>query len=383
MIIYISFISLGLPDSLLGAAWPVMYPSLHMPISGAGVLSMVIAGGTILSSLMSARLVRRFGTGRVTVMSVGMTAAALLGFSAAPGFGPLCLCAVPLGLGAGSVDSALNHFVALHYKAHHMSWLHCFWGLGATAGPFVMSFFLLRGSWRQGYGTMGVLQVVLVAVLVATLPLWSRAAAQTRTEEQDEAPLPCAALLRLPGVKQVLLGFFCYCAVESTVGLWAGSYLVTHRGLAADVAAQWAAVFYLGITLGRLVCGFLTMRLPGRVLVRSGQGMIVLGIAVLLLPLPRSMAGAGLFLIGVGCAPIYPSLIHDTPAHFGRAHSQALMGLQMACAYVGSTFAPPLFGLIAQAGGMELLPAYVLALVGVMTVMVTSMNRAVAVRAQQ
>ncbi|MEG2097156.1 MAG: MFS transporter [Pseudoflavonifractor sp.] len=379
VIIYISFISLGLPDSLLGAAWPVMYGQLSMPISGAGLLSMVIAGGTIISSLWSAKLIARLGTGKVTAISVAMTAGALLGFSLAPNFPLLCLCAVPLGLGAGAVDSALNNFVALHYQARHMSWLHCFWGLGATAGPFVLSLFLSRGSWRGGYGIIGGFQVVLVAVLLLCLPLWQRGASGQLGAEECSGPAPSnLALLRLPGVRQVLLAFFCYCALESTTGLWAGSYLVAHRGLSAEAAAQWAAGFYLGITLGRFVCGFLTLRLAGRRLVGLGQAVIVLGVAALLLPLPQGLAGIGLFLIGLGCAPIYPSLLHDTPIHFGPEHSQALMGLQMAGAYVGSTLAPPLFGLMAQGGGMELLPVYLLVLVGIMVAMVAGLNRAVA-----
>lgn len=377
IIIYISFISLGLPDSILGSVWPSVYQELSVPISYAGILFMLIAGGTIVSSIFSDRLIKRFGTGRVTAASVLMTACALLGFSFSKSYAELCLYAIPLGLGAGSVDTALNNYVANHYKARHMSWLHCFWGVGATMGPIVMSMCLLRfNSWRAGYLTIGVIQCILAAILLISLPLWKHALSNCSSEKVHKNPsIKFNALLHLPGAKQALASFFCYCAIEATAGLWGSSYLVIVRHIPPETAAQWIALFYLGITLGRFLSGFMTFRLSNRQMIRIGEVLLVAGILLIALPLDNRLLLGGFFLLGFGCAPIYPSLLHDTPANFGRERSQSIMGIQMACAYIGSTFMPPLFGLLASKGGYALLPFYIGALLLLMIVMIESLNK--------
>ena len=363
-VIYLSFISLGLPDSLLGAAWPVMYGELGVPVSGAGVISMIIALGTVVSSLKSDALTRALGAGRVTAISVGLTAAALFGFSVSGSFWMLCLWAVPYGLGAGSVDAALNNYVALHYASRHMSWLHCMWGLGASIGPYIMGYALTAGrGWGAGYRYIAVMQMVLALILVLSLPLWKRGGGSA-------APVPGrAAGLRqvaaMPGAKAVMLSFFCYCALEQTAGLWAASYLTLSRGFTAEDAAGMAAMFYLGITGGRALSGFVTMKLSDTQMTRLGFSVIAVGIAVMFVPAPAA-ASAALVLIGLGCAPIYPCMIHATPARFGAERSQSVIGVQMASAYVGTLAMPPLFGLVARHVTSALLPAYLLALLAVM-----------------
>lgn len=369
-IIYLAFISLGLPDSLLGSAWPSMYPLLGVPVSHAGILSMIISFGTIVSSLNSDRLTRALGAGRVTAISVGMTAAALFGFSVSTQFWMLCLWAVPYGLGAGSVDAALNNYVALHYESRHMSWLHCMWGIGTMVSPMVMGRVLAGGGpWTAGYRYIALFQIALTAVLFLSLPLW-----QKRTDETAEggtAPqaLSLGQVFRLPGAKEVMLCFFCYCALETTAGLWASSYLTLTRGVAADTAASFASLFYIGITAGRAACGFLTLKLSDTQMIRLGQGVLAVGVAALLVPGPQLLALAGLVLVGVGCAPIYPSIIHATPDHFGADRSQAVIGIQMASAYVGNLVMPPLFGLLANNITPALFPFYLLALLVLMVVM--------------
>ena len=367
-VIYLSFISLGLPDSLLGSAWPVMHAELGVPTSWAGIISVIISMGTVVSSLQSDRLTKRLGAGRVTAASVGLTAAALFGFSASGSFWGLCLWAIPYGLGAGSVDAALNNYVALHYASRHMSWLHCMWGLGAAIGPYIMGL-ALSGSagWQMGYRYISLLQIVLTAVLAATLPLWRVHQRAGGGAEQDARPLTLSQILRIPGAKEVMAAFFCYCALEQTAILWSSSYLHLHRGVPAETAAGYAGLFFLGITAGRALSGFLTMKLSDPQMIRLGQGVIALGALTLLLPLHESAALAGLVLVGLGCAPIYPCVIHSTPDHFGADKSQAVIGVQMASAYVGTCLMPPLFGLIASYVTPGLLPLYLLAILAVMT----------------
>jgi fucose permease len=376
VIIYIAFISLGLPDSILGSAWPLMYGDLQVPISYAGIISMVIAGGTILSSLFSDKLIRRFGTGVVTSISVAMTAMALLGFSFSHSFLLLCLWGIPYGLGAGSVDAALNNFVALHYKSRHMSWLHCFWGVGATAGPYIMGLFLVNGfQWNSGYQAIGIIQIVLVVCLTISLPLWKSKSKASEDEAQEVQSISLRDTIKLPGAKAILIAFFCYCALESTTGLWASSYMVLHKGIDAKTAATWASLFYLGITIGRFICGFITDRVGSKYMVRIGQGIAGVGVLFLLIPAGGIVTLMGLILIGLGCAPIYPSLIHETPSNFGADKSQSIMGMQMACAYVGTTFMPPIFGAIAEHISIRLYPVYLIIFVVAMIIMVERMNK--------
>ena len=362
VIIYLSFISLGLPDSLLGAAWPSMYPQLGVPVSYAGAISMIIALGTVISSLQSDRLTRKLGTGKVTAISVATTALALFGFSVSRSFWMLCLWAIPYGLGAGSVDASLNNYVALHYESKHMSWLHCMWGIGATVGPYIMGWALTGGlGWNRGYRIISLLQIGLTAILIFSLPLWKgRPQPADGASAEATGPLSLRQIVRIPGVREVMLCFFGYCSVEQTAGLWAASYLTLYRGVAPETAASFASLFFLGITVGRALSGFITLKLDDVKMVRLGLGIILLGVLIMLLPLGQTISLAGLILIGLGCAPIYPCLIHATPAHFGADRSQAIIGVQMASAYVGTCLMPPVFGLIAGALSTALLPVYLL-----------------------
>ena len=359
-IIYLAFISLGLPDALLGSAWPSMYVQFGVPVSYAGAISMIIAVGTVVSALMSDALTRRLGTGRVTAISVLLTAAALFGFSISSSFWMLCLWAVPYGIGAGCVDAALNNFVALHYASRHMSWLHCMWGIGASVGPYVMGYALSGGhGWPAGYRYIAVIQAALTVILLLSLPMWKRGVQAAQDgEEQGERP-GFRALIRTPGAKSIMLAFFCYSAIENTSGLWASSFLVLHHGISEELAARFASLFYIGITAGRALCGFITAKLSDTSMIRLGQGVLLLGAALLIVPVNEA-ALAGLVLIGLGCAPIYPSIIHSTPEHFGASRSQAMIGLEMASAYTGTTLMPPLFGLIANHIDVGLLPCFLL-----------------------
>lgn len=372
VIIYLSFISLGLPDSLLGSAWPAMYPQLQVPVSYAGMLSMIIAIGTVVSSLQSDRLTRRLGTGKVTAASVAMTAIALFGFSVSGSFAELCLWAVPYGLGAGSVDASLNNYVALHYKSRHMSWLHCMWGVGASAGPYIMGYIMTGGgTWNGGYRSIAVIQAVLTAALFFSLPLWKERpvlSAESGKAAGTKA-LSLKEVLKILGVKEILICFFCYCALEQTTGLWASSYLTLYKSVPAETAAKYASMFYIGITLGRAVSGFVTMKLNDIQMIRLGQGLIGCGIAILLLPAGAAASLVGFVVIGLGCAPIYPCVIHSTPEHFGADKSQAIIGIQMASAYVGTCLMPPVFGLIADYITVALLPGYLLVILVFMIVM--------------
>ena len=376
-IIYLAFISLGLPDSLLGSAWPTMYIQFDVPISCAGIISMIIAGGTIISSLQSDRLTKWLGTGRVTAISVATTAVALLGFSFTHSFRVLCLWAIPYGLGAGSVDASLNNYVALHYKSRHMSWLHCMWGVGATTGPYIMGIALSAGhGWNMGYRYIGVIQMILTAVLIFSLPLWKGRTEEAEVEELQTDPaengkkvLSVREILKISGAREVMICFFCYCALEQTTGLWASSYLNLHKGIPAETAATFASLFFIGITVGRAISGFVTMKLNDIQMIRLGQGIIVAGIVAMILPGSNILAMAGLILIGLGCAPIYPCVIHSTPAHFGADKSQAIIGVQMAFAYIGTMLMPPLFGLIARRISVALLPFYLFVILVVMIIM--------------
>ena len=375
IVIYAAFISLGLPDSLLGAAWPVMRLQIGAPLAFAGVISMIISGGTILSSLLSERLIRRLGTGVVTACSVALTAAALLGFSLSGAAWMLCLWAVPYGLGAGAVDAALNNYVALHYASRHMSWLHCFWGVGASIGPYIMSAWLTRsGSWQGGYRTIAGIQAALTAALFLTLPLWRGRDSAAEAAEQRRA-LGVRGALRVSGVPYILTAFFAYCGAESTTGLWASTFLTETRSIAPEAAAGFASLFYLGITFGRFLNGFVADRLGDRRMIRMGTCLMALGMGMLMLPGPAFLATAGLLVIGLGCAPVYPSIIHATPDNFGRENSQAIIGIQMASAYLGSTLMPPLFGLIANHISVHLYPFFLAVFAVLLLGMTEQLNR--------
>ena len=366
LIIYCAFISLGLPDALLGSAWPVMQPEFGVAYAFAGWISMLISAGTILSSLFATRLLGKFGIGRVTAVSVAMTAMALFAFAQAPAFPWLVLAAIPLGLGAGAVDAGLNAFVAEHYESKHMSWLHSFWGLGALSGPFLLSAILAReGNWRSGYMLIGSIQTVLVMALFLILPWWGKippraAGGPTPT---PGAHRPWLYPLQVRGVKTALWVFFCYCGIEATLGLWGASFLINARGLEPALAARWVSYYYAGITMGRILTGFLTYKVSNQGLIQAGCVAILAG--VLLLPFPPPFALAGFLLAGIGCAPIFPCMLHATPERFGAADSQAIMGFQMAVAYAGTTVLPPAFGFLASESSLSPLPFFLFACVAI------------------
>ena len=370
-LIYVSFISLGLPDSLLGSAWPQMQESLGVSLSLGGVISFLITASTILSSLVSHQVIQRFGTGAVTMCSVAMTALALFGFSLSNSFLALCLWAIPYGLGAGSVDAALNNFVALHCKAKHMSWLHCFWGIGATGGPYIMGLCLSRGiGWQAGYRTISFLQMALTLILLLSLPLWKKQELPLSGGETVRPQTPqWGKLLKRPSVKAALTAFFFYSALELTTGLWGSSYMVAVRGISPETAAKWISLFYLGITAGRFFSGFLTLRFSDDAMVRLGEGTAIVGIILMLLPLHNLFLCLGLILTGLGCAPIYPSLLHATPQRFGKSLSQSLMGTQMAISYLGSTTMPPVSGFLSEKISMGLYPILLLVFALCMTIL--------------
>lgn len=368
MMIYLSFISLGLPDSMLGSAWPAMNVSLNAPLWGAGLVQMLISFCTIISSLNSAKLIRRFGTGKLTAISVATTALALLGFSLAKNYAFLLLMAVPLGLGAGAVDAGLNNYVALHCEAKHMSWLHCFWGVGTIIGPMILSAVLrVGGSWATGYRAVGLIQCAVSALLFATLGMWKRSSIQQ--EEHGAKALSVWEVLSLPGAKAGMVTFLCYCAVESTLGLWGATYISQVRGVDEATAASFGAMFYIGITVGRAISGFMAMKLLPKQMVRVGQALLALGCIFMMIPAGSTLSGIGLVVCGLGCAPIYPNIIQDTPVNYGTENSQAAIGVQMAFAYVGSTFLPSIFGVLAGVGGYGLLPYFAISICVLMTVL--------------
>ena len=374
-VIYLAFISLGLPDSLLGSAWPSMYPEFGVSVSMAGAVSMIVSVGTIVSSLMSDRITKRLGTGLVTALSVSMTAVALFGFSVSGSVWQLMLWAVPYGLGAGSVDAALNNYVAIHYASRHMSWLHCMWGVGALTGPYIMGWTLTTsGGWQGGYRIIFLVQMILALIIFISLPLWKKKAGMNKdsaaiAEEEKKKPLSLIEIVKIDGVVHILLMFFCYCALEATAMLWASSYMVLHSGIDAKTAAFFASLFFIGLTLGRAVNGFLTFRFTDTQMIRTGSVLIAIGGVLMLLPFGKVMTITGLIVMGIGCAPIYPCIIHTTPVLFGAERSQAIIGVQMASAYVGSCLMPPLFGLIVNHISASLFPVYILAFLVLMVVM--------------
>lgn len=370
-LIYISFISLGLPDSVLGAAWPTIYPEFGVPFSYAGLISAIISVGTITSSLFSDKLTRRLGTGKLTAFSVASTALALFGFSLSHSFLALCILAIPYGLGAGSVDAALNNYVAVHYKSRHMSWLHCFWGVGASLGPYIMGYTLSGGqTWNIGYRYIAIIQIVLSFVLLISIPLWKhRIVVPAVDGSLDDRELSLREILSIKGAKEVMLFFFSYCAVEQVMIVWSGTYLNLHKGYSAEAVASLAGMYCLGLTIGRGISGFVTMKLDDTSMIRLGIGIMTVGVFILMLPGSPEMALAGLALVGLGSAPVYPCVIHSTPGHFGADKSQAIVGVQMASAYTGTCIMPPIFGVVADNLGVHLLPYFSLGIIAVMVFM--------------
>lgn len=367
VIIYAAFISLGLPDALLGAGWPVMQPEFGVPISWMGAVSLLISAGTVVSSLLSDRITRKFGTGVVTTFSVAMTAVAIVGFGTSRFYWLLCFWAIPYGLGAGSVDACLNNFVALHYSGKHMSWLHCMWGLGAATGPYIMSAAIaFFNNWRLGYWGIGVIQIVLMSCLFISLPIWKKSGESLEEAAEQGAPLSLKQIFSMPGAKALIVTFFCYCAMEQTAGQWAACYFFGHLHLTEELSALLASIYYSGITVGRFINGFLTVRFSDRTLVHMGCGLIGTGLLIMLIPGSWLFAVLGMLLIGFGSAPIYPCIIHATPKFFGATNSQAVIGVEMASAYVGICVMPPIFGFVADLVGIWIFPIFLLLITSVM-----------------
>ena len=373
-IIYLAFISLGLPDSLLGSAWPTIRAEFDVPLSYMGLVSMIISGGTIISGLVSERLTKKFGTRVVTTVSVLLTAIALFGFSSANEFYQMCLWGIPYGLGAGAIDAALNNYVALHYNSRHMSWLHCFWGVGTIISPYIMSYALTHTVWTDGYRMVSYIQFVIVAVLILTLPLW-KIHKSAGAEENNTEVLGLKGALKIKGVPYLLIGFFAYCAAEATAMLWTSSYMEGTQGATKDEAAALGALFFIGITVGRFFAGFITDKLGDNRMIRLGTGIALVGVLCTALPL-KTVAIIGFIIIGLGCAPIYPCVIHSTPNNFGAENSQGIIGIQMASAYVGSTFMPPVFGLIANHISLKLMPVYLAFFLILLLVMLSKTEKA-------
>lgn len=365
-LIYAAFISLGLPDSLIGSGWPAMHSDLGIPVSYMGIITMIVSGGTIISSLFSDRLTKKFGTRVVSVVSVFFTAIALFGFSFSNKFWMLIVFAIPYGLGAGAIDAALNNYVALYYKAKHMSWLHCFWGVGTIISPFVMSYALTASTWHTGYRIVGFIQLGIAILLLFTLPIWK---VNKNTAGVTQKNIGLLEAVKIKGVPFLLIGFFAYCAAEATAMVWASTYFAEVKGISAGQAAQYASLFYIGITVSRFISGFVSEKLGDRKLIIIGTAILTCGIALLLIPAPTGVAIAGFVVVGFGCGPIYPCIIHSTPYNFGAENSGSIIGIQMASAYVGSTFMPPLLGLLGNKIDFSILPVYILIFFILMIVM--------------
>ncbi len=363
-VIYLAFISLGLPDSLLGSAWPVLHQTLSVPVSYAGFVTMIISGGTIISSLSSDFLIKKLRTGWVVAISVALTAVAMFGFSTAKTFYALCLWAIPYGLGAGAIDSALNNYVALHYSSRHMSWLHCFWGVGAVASPYIMSYALTHSSWTQGYRIVSYIQFGLTCVMLAALPLWRANDKNDVATEETPSEKPKSnifTIFKIAGVPFILVGFFAYCSLESTAMVWASTFLVNTKGISVELGAALGSLFYIGMAVGRFITGFFAKKFGDRNLIRLGYGVVILSLILILLPVKENLvAFVGFVMLGLGCAPIYPAFIHSTPDNFGKENSQSIIGVQMAFAYVGTTFMPPLFGVLAEKVNISLMPYWLM-----------------------
>ena len=364
VVIYIAFIGLGIPDSLFGTAWPAIYTSFGLPVGAASAVTLLISASTVISSLLSTRAIRRFGTGWVTAVSTAMTAAALLGFSFSANLLWLCLFSVPLGLGAGAVDSALNNYVALHYRASHMSFLHCVYGIGVSLSPYLLSL-ALSGSdgWRGGYRSVFWLQLAITAITLLALPLWKRAGRSVPSPDAEVSrSIGLMQAVRIPGVRVAWLVFIGSCALEYTCGVWGSTFLTGAKGMPVDAAARAITFYYIGMAAGRFLSGVLSGKLSARQLLHLGQGITLAAVFLLAFAQPAALAGFALFMIGLGNGPVFPNMIHLTPTHFGADASQAVMGTQMAASYLGIMLMPPLFGLIAQAGGIRFFPLYLLAM---------------------
>lgn len=368
VIIYIAFIALGLPDSLLGSAWSVIRTDLGADMGAAGVIYFMSAISTVVSSFFSSRILHKFGTAKVTTVSILLTSIALFGYSAAPNIYIMLLSATLLGFGAGSVDAALSGFIAMHYEARHMSWLHSFWGIGAMTGPLVMSLFLKNnGNWRGGYTVVALILFAVVVILAVSFPIWK--IFESRLDSSaSEKYMTNKMAIRLRGVKPAMAVMLLYTGAEATMGLWIATFLIECRGVSAEDAAAFSALFYIGIISGRIIAGFLTFKLSSLSLIKYGALVSAVGLAVIVIFPFAPVSVAAVFLTGFGGAPIYPSIVQLTPARFGEKAAQSIVGLEMTSAYIGSSFLPMIIGFIGSRLGMWLVPVILLALVVLMNV---------------
>ncbi len=374
VVIYISFIGLGLPDAVFGAALPSIHETLGIPLSLAGLVAMIISAGTIISSFYSDKIIKKFGVAKIVIYSTAITAIALFGFSKSINLFCLCFWAIPYGLGAGCIDSALNNYVALNYKSKHMNWLHCSWGIGAATGPIIMGQVLSYGlGWEKGYLTIAIMQTVLTIILFSSKNLWTKN--ENSNSEIEISDKSKKEIIKIAGVKEVLVGFFCYCALETSCGLWAASYLTLHCNFTVERAATFASMFYIGITFGRFLSGFISLKLSDKNMIKLGQSLIILGVILLIFSRNNIVTVIGLCSIGLGCAPIYPALIHSAPDNFGKDVSQSVIGMQMASAYIGTTFVPPLFGILQKYIGIEFYPAFLTVIAVTMIIFTQKANR--------
>ena len=359
-VIYLIFISLGLPDSLLGSGWPKMQVVFGVPSSYAGYVSMAISFMTIISALLSPRMIRRFHTKWIVIVSICLTVLGLLGFSICGQYWMLFLFAVPYGLGAGSIDAAVNHYVANHYKSSVMNFLHCFYGVGAVISPWIMSLALRVARWNEGYRWTAYIQMGILLVCILSLPLWKKNENQDETENRNSAGIK--ETLKVPGVVLTLIAFFAYCSGEATCFLWVPSYFAgTKVGLNDETIASFGSLIFGRLMLGRLISGFISNKLGDRLLIRIGIAVELVGILLVFLPVENYLVAAiGFVVIGTGMGPVYPAIQHMAPANFGKRHSAAVIGLQMASAYIGSTFMPMVFGNIQQAVGIWIMPVYLI-----------------------
>lgn len=364
-LIYVSFISLGLPDAMLGAAWPSMSITLGKSLADLGLVSMLSTLGAVISSFFSSKLIDRFGTGKVMAGSVLLTALGLLLYSLSRSYFLVCLLAFPLGMGGGAVDSGLNGFVARNYKASHMSWLHFMWGVGATLGPIIIGLGIRQtGSWPRGYLTAAILQGVLLLILLFSLPLWKKAEKQELADFGTPHKLSLSSLLATPGLKTTMLAFFCMVGFEYTGSVWAASFLEEQKGFDAATSALLSSIYFFGTTLGRGVSGFIAMKVDSRKMIRYGLILAFCGALLLALPLvPREVALLGYLCLGLGNAPLFPSMTFLVPQRFGTALSQSVIGLQTAAAYFGSTLMPPLTGLFVRSTSLRVVPFMLLLLI--------------------
>lgn len=374
ILIYIAFISLGLPDSVLGAAWPSMYRSFGVPEGSAGIITMLMYSGTMISSMASDWIIRKLGTGYVLVLSVALTAITMLGFSMAENFTMLCLIALPYGLGGGCVDASLNNYVATHYKARHMNFLHCFWGIGTIISPLVMGAFIENGGvWTQGYRAIAIFQFILVAVLLFSVPLWKR---ESNDHQEEKSPVSFRNLISMPGVKASLTAFFSYCALETTMGLWTSTYLSEIKGIDLAMATKCGMLFYIGIASGRFISGLISEKLGDVKLIGIGISVTILSLCALLIPgTGGPMLYSLIILAGMGCGPIFPSMVHHSPEISGPDGSQMLIGFQLAMASAGSITIPALFGIIVNRISIALMPCFSLIFALIPLAMVLKISR--------